>query len=346
MGFAGPDTYDFNKIGINLTLANGEQEQYNTFIDNFKQDPRTAYTYDVDSKGLIITENRAQSDSFIIINKAPYIVQSKIRSGTFGLLIKVLNGSRDYALKIQHIPQTAENALNEVLCQHIVSQHTYNGTPLAPKIIVTGVDSKYQYTVMEYLPTPIWRYLPRLDKESSLNFLAHLADCLSYLQKTLKFTHGDLTYNNVMFDMAGKMRLIDFGQTRIEVPVVIECSIYTTKFNPCRDLIQFSAFQLRVYKNSLLDSVFKKITSCKDRDYVFPSKDYNATDDGLDKYTLALNDLDCSRCNGTPESVKSIISNSSLISNSTGASCVGCLWGGKRTRRKPKRSRKNNRRTK
>ena len=142
-----------------------------------------------------------------------------------------------------------------------------------------------------------------------------------------------------MFDTAGKMRLIDFGQTRIEVPVVIECSIYTTKFNPCRDLIQFSALQLRVYKNSPLDPLLKQITPCGGSNYVYPNQYSQATDTELHEYAMALDALDCSGCVGTPEGVKRLISKGV-------PSCVGCLWGGKRTRRKPRLSRKNNRRTK
>jgi serine/threonine protein kinase len=344
MSFTGPTEYDFRGIGINLTLANGEQEKYNTFIENFHKDPRTAYMYDVDSRNLKIKDNMIVTDSFITINNVRYTVGSNISRGTFGILSVVTIGVTSYALKIQHITDlsgftnTAVNALNEVLCQHIVSQHTYNGTPLAPKIIVTGVDSKYQYTVMERLPTSLGRYLSPPDIDRSLDFLTHLADCLSYLQKTLKFTHGDLKYNNIMFDTAGKMRLIDFGQTRIEVPVVIECSTYTTKFNPCRDLIQFSAFQLGAYKNSPLDPLLKQIILCGSN-YVYPSEYRDPTNTELHKYTLALDTLDCSGCVGTPEGVKRLISKGV-------PSCFGCLWGGKRTRRKPKRSRKNNRRTK
>jgi hypothetical protein len=185
MSFTGPTEYDFRGIGINLILANGEQEKYNTFIES----PRTAYMYDVDSRNLKIKDNMIVADSSITINNVRYTVGSNISRGTFGILSVVTTGVTPYALKIQHITDlsgftnTAENALNEMLCQYIVSQHTYNGTPLAPKILVTGVDSVYQYTVMERLPTSVGRYLSPPDINRSLDFLTHLADCLSYLQK-------------------------------------------------------------------------------------------------------------------------------------------------------------------
>jgi serine/threonine protein kinase len=342
-GFTGPTKYDFTGIGINLTLANGDQEKYNTFIENFTKDAGTAYTYPFPT----IHYNKLRQITSFTINNVTYDMRFPIGRGSFGRVFAVHSGTF-YALKQQFLSQdgldVSKDLLNEMLCQHIVSQHTYNGTPLAPKIIATCVDDKYQYTVMEMMissgeKSDIGTYLLNPDIDKAYDFLTYLADCLRYLQNTLKFTHGDLKYDNVKFDINNKIRLIDFGQARLEVPVLIECSTYTTNFNRCRDLIQFSAFQLRRNRSSQiqpkLNKLLTQIITCGNKEYSHPTQNGNPATGELIPYFDSLNDLDCekSKCVGTPEGVKNLIK--------TSASCVGCLWGGKRKRKTRRRSQKN-----
>lgn len=343
--FSGPTEYDLNGIGLDLHLTPGDQTAYDTFHANLP------YTFSaVNELKYVKRKFRPHDDSdpsYIDINSVRYTVLNHISEGTFGRLCRVTDGTTEYALKEQRC-MDMDNVIavtNEILCQHIVSQNTYKGTPLAPKIISTYFDttSLTVFMVMELMGKTVGNYFI---SEATLPqwfryVLDTLADYLGYLQSTLRFTHGDLKHDNVMFDSTNTMRMIDFGFTRLEHPVLIESNELNTTCSPCKDILQFvcrfgDCYSLDPDLLNFVDTITEYTSSPESISSQFTNGTLPGVND-LGDFYMYLNTLDCSGCTmATPAGLKSYIASLTPL--------PAIQFGGKRAR-KSRRRKSRRRRT-
>jgi serine/threonine protein kinase len=235
---------DCSGIGLNFKLDTSTVSILNTSAirSTIMTEPYNNLKAAIVSGNTIFAPSSYSNPSYITISGVRYDVVAHAGNGSYGSTCIVQNGATKLVLKEQ-APNTS--VISEAIINYILNKATRPGAPLfAPqihKLFLSQRDGRqYLYILMELLKVDGYKFLASCKRENRANAIYHLYDQLGYrlgeLYKTFGYTHGDLKPANVMFDSNDNLRLIDFGFSRIERPLLMQLSDFNVTNTESHDL--------------------------------------------------------------------------------------------------------------
>lgn len=257
---------DFSPMGINFTIdlsMNGTISQI--MRDNgWNVDNDIVRVPDADNNLSAVIPAGSKIRTFLtdttcIIDGATYRVISHAGNGAYGATCIVAReeGGNElrFALKEQDADYNPLNIVKEAMANYFLNQVDDPANPFFPKIYKifrsnrsNGVNQGDKiYILMDLLAVDGQRFLEGLFRNNQYGvgvviLFDQLVEPLKELYEKYEYNHGDLKPPNVMFGHDNRLRLIDFGFTRIRIGnVIIQERRYNKVSNASHDLTQMAA---------------------------------------------------------------------------------------------------------
>ena len=275
---------DFKPMGIDFTIQPGMKGPIDSIMayKGWDIDFDMAQVSDADnnlsavipagSTDLVFVENTT-----CIIDGATYRVVSHSGNGTFGATCVVAReeGGNElrFALKEQDASDKPGDIVKEAMANHFLNLVDDPAKPFFPKIHKIFTSNRTNgnkqgekiYILMDFLAVDGHKFLKGLNSRSQADTGAvilfdQLAEPLKELYEKYEYNHGDLKPGNVMFGHDNRLRLIDFGFTRIRIGgVIIQQDAFNKESNASQDLTQMAAFIRHSFTKRMLGRAGKFI---------------------------------------------------------------------------------------
>jgi len=257
---------DFRQMGINFTIDSSMMGTISQIMrDNgWNVDNDIVRVPDADNNLSAVIPAGSTDLVFVpnttcIIDGATYKVISHSGNGSFGATCIVAReeGGNElrFALKEQKADYNPLDIVKEAMANYFLNQVDDKANPFFPKIYKlfrsrrrNGSNSGDKiYILMDLLAVDGHKFLQVLNSRSQADTGAvilfdQLAEPLKELYEKYEYNHGDLKPGNVMFGHDNRLRLIDFGFTRIRIGgVIIQHDDFNKESNESQDLTQMAA---------------------------------------------------------------------------------------------------------
>lgn len=191
-------------LSEHLKALSEEQQEavkchYNRQRDSFWRESRTKVTI-------------SDFDFLKVIGRGAFGIVRLCRKKDTGevFAMKQMNkGEMVYKNHVQHVREE-KNALSAAKEQWVIGLH------------YTFQDDQYLYMVMDYLPGgDLMTHLMRKDtfsEEEARFYIAELVEAVDYIHTNLHYIHRDIKPDNIVFDAAGHIHLLDFGLCKYNPP--------------------------------------------------------------------------------------------------------------------------------
>jgi len=265
---------DFNPMGINFTI----DSSMNGTIDSIMplKGLGIAQVSDADNNLSAVIPAGSTDLTFVpnttcIIDGATYKVISHSGNGSFGATCVVAReeGGNElrFALKEQEAGYNLLDIVKEAMANHFLNLVDDPAKPFFPKIYKLFRSSRRNgsnpgdkiYILMDLLAVDGHKFLKGLYSRKQAGTGAvilfdQLAESLKELYEKYEYNHGDLKPGNVMFGHDNRLRLIDFGLTRIRIgDVIIQHDAFNKESNASQDLTQMAALIRHSFTKRMLD---------------------------------------------------------------------------------------------
>lgn len=250
------EIFNLKDIGLDITINDTTdiddiEVDIDDIIEKWQKNPINNISIDA-------TTINGKIHKTITINGKKYDLIYILKKGTYGTIYKMRHGGIDYALKVQEInPKMNEikltnaehmkeiyNAFYEAIVNYILQIKFPEDVTHIHYFTFSNLDF---YSVLEFIDG---KTIHESIREKTINHdsrmllleepLKRICNILNRIQDPLKFTHGDLHGNNAMVLNSDptKIKLIDFGFSRVELP---KCTItgnyyFNKRFHKGKDI--------------------------------------------------------------------------------------------------------------
>jgi serine/threonine protein kinase len=275
---------DFSPMGIDFTIQPGMKGPIDSILayKGWDIDFDMAQIPDADNNLSVVipagsTELVFVENTTCIIDGATYRVVSHSGNGTFGATCVVAReeGGNElrFALKEQDASYKPGDIVKEAMANYFLNLVDDPAKPFFPKIHKIFTSNRTNgnkqgekiYILMDFLAVDGHKFLKGLNSRSQADTGAvilfdQLAEPLKELYEKYEYNHGDLKPANVMFGHDNRLRLIDFGFTRIRIGgVIIQQDAFNKESNASQDLTQMAALIRHSFTKRMLGRAGKFI---------------------------------------------------------------------------------------
>ena len=257
---------DFNPMGIDFTIDSSMNGTISKIMieKGWVVDKDIVRVPDADNKLSALIPAGSTDLVFVpnttcIIGGATYRVISHAGNGSYGATCIVAReeGGNElrFALKEQEAGYNLLDIVKEAMANHFLNLVDDPAKPFFPKIYKLFRSSRRNgsnpgdkiYILMDLLAVDGHKFLQVLNSRKQAHvgvviLFDQLAEPLKELYEKYEYNHGDLKPSNVMFGHDNRLRLIDFGLTRIRIGgVIIQHDAFNKESNASQDLTQMAA---------------------------------------------------------------------------------------------------------
>ena len=184
-----------------------------------------------------------------------------------------IGGMETVVKRIRVSEYAAEDVTTEALTQILVVRATEDYSdgsrkgPFAPRFFCMGANTDFYYMLSERVEATLKDMVDAVEKPSLLMYLfVEVAQTMKILWDTVRFNHRDMKFDNVMMDIEGNVRIVDFGLSCLkfgQLQIVPTYSHLRKIFEHCdlrsRDMKTFFTYFLHHTKFKTLDCPLKRI---------------------------------------------------------------------------------------
>lgn len=266
---------DFEPIGIKFKIVPGMSGNINTIPKAEQKMYVTTLLHVPDADNRLAAVGKPLAfvpGTSCIIDGAEYRVVLHAGNGTFGATCVVARtdpgGQTEtrFALKEQELNANSFDIVKEAMANYFFNLIDDPVNPFFPKIYKMFRSNRSRgdstgdkmYILTDLLAVDGYKFLRGLNTNyqagtGAIILYNQLAAPLKELYEKYEYNHGDLKANNVMFDHDNRLRLIDFGFTRVRIgDVIIHHGSYNKVSNRSQDLTQMAATIRRSFPTGTL----------------------------------------------------------------------------------------------